>query len=193
MLLAAALDKRDALAGIEVEDMVRRALAFIARTGPATEQDRWEESAGLNPFTLAVSIAALVAGAALLPAPAGDWAIELADFWNANIERWTSVSGTPLARRLGVGSYYVLVMPGRVLEQRDIWRAVVPIHNRPTNEQVRADEVVGTEFLQLVRFGLRRPGDPLIADDPGRRCAVEDGHTLGTGVASIQLRRLRRA
>ena len=69
--------------------MVRRALGFIARTGPATEQDRWEESAGLNPFTLAVSIAALVAGAGLLPPPAGDWALELADFWNSNIERWT--------------------------------------------------------------------------------------------------------
>ena len=164
VLLAAALDEREALAGIEVEDMVRRALGFIARTGPATEQDRWEESAGLNPFTLAVSIAALVAGAGLLPPPAGDWAIELADFWNSNIERWTSVSGTALAQRLGVEGYYVLVLPGQALWRRDILRAVVPIHNRPGNEQVRADELVGTEFLQLVRFGLRRPDDPLILD-----------------------------
>jgi glucoamylase len=164
VLLAAALDEREALAGIEVEDMVRRALGFIARTGPATEQDRWEESAGLNPFTLAVSIAALVAGAGLLPPPAGDWAIELADFWNSNIERWTSVSGTALAQRLGVEGYYVLVLPGQALWRRDILRAVVPIHNRPGNEQVRADELVGTEFLQLVRFGLRRPDDSLILD-----------------------------
>ena len=164
VLLAAALDEREALAGIEVEDMVRRALGFIARTGPVTEQDRWEESAGLNPFTLAVSIAALVAGAGLLPPPAGDWAIELADFWNSNIERWTSVSGTALAQRLGVEGYYVLVLPGQALWRRDILRAVVPIHNRPGNEQVRADELVGTEFLQLVRFGLRRPDDPLILD-----------------------------
>ncbi len=162
VLLAAALDEREALAGIEVEDTVRRALGFIARTGPATEQDRWEESAGLNPFTLAVSIAALVAGAALLPSPAGDWALELADFWNGNIERWTSVSDTPLAHRLGVEGYYVLVLPGQALDQRNTFRAVIPIHNRPGNEQVRADELVGTEFLQLVRFGLRRPDDPLI-------------------------------
>ena len=164
VLLAAALDERDALAGIEVEDMVRRALGFIARTGPATEQDRWEESAGLNPFTLAVSIAALVAGAALLPAPAGGWAIELADFWNANIEHWTSVSGTPLACRLGVEGYYVLVLPGSALDHRNMFRAVIPIHNRLGNVAVRADELVGTEFLQLVRFGLRRPDDPLILD-----------------------------
>jgi glucoamylase len=164
VLLAAALDERDALAGIEVADMVRRALGFIARTGPASEQDRWEESAGLNPFTLAVSIAALVAGTRLLPSPAAEWAAEIGDFWNSNIERWTSVSDTPLAQRLGVTGYYVLVVPGPVLEGRDIFRAIVPIHNRPGNERVRADELVGTDFLQLVRFGLRRADDPLILD-----------------------------
>ena len=36
VLLATALDERDALRGIEVEDMVRRALGYIARTGPST-------------------------------------------------------------------------------------------------------------------------------------------------------------
>ncbi|HJU18235.1 MAG TPA: glycoside hydrolase family 15 protein [Stellaceae bacterium] len=164
VLLAAALEDRDALSGIEAADMVRRALGFIARTGPATEQDRWEESAGLNPFTLAVTVAALIAGAGLLPQPACDWATELADFWNSNIERWTSVRKTPLANRLGVAGYYVLVLPGQALAHREIFRAVIPIHNRPGNEQVRADELVGTEFLQLVRFGLRRPDDALILD-----------------------------
>ena len=164
VLLAAALDEREALAGIEVEDMVRRALGFIARAGPATEQDRWEESAGLNPFTLAVAIAALVAGASLLPPPAADWAVELADFWNRNIERWTAVAGTPLADRLGVKGYYVLVLPGQVLERPDIFRQVIPIHNRADHAAVRADELVGTDFLQLVRFGLRRADDPLILD-----------------------------
>src|SRR6516225_4305340 len=111
VLLAVALDERDALSGIAVEDMVRRALGFIARSGPATEQDRWEENAGVNPFTLAICIAALVAGAELLPAAAGEWAIELADFWNSNIENWTSVSGTPLAEQLQVSGYYVRVAP----------------------------------------------------------------------------------
>ena len=164
VLLAAALEDRDALAGIEAAEMVRRALGFIARIGPASEQDRWEESAGLNPFTLAVSIAALVAGARLLPSPAAEWATEIGDFWNSNIERWTSVSDTPLAQRLGVKGYYVLVLPGRALEHRDIFRAIIPIHNRPGSERVRADELVGTEFLQLVRFGLRCADDPLILD-----------------------------
>src|SRR5271166_114473 len=164
VLLAAMLDERDALSGIEVEDMVRRALGFIARTGPATEQDRWEESTGINPFTLALCIAALVAGAELLPPPASDWALELADFWNSNVERWTSVSGTALAKRLGVSGYYVLVLPVQIIERPEIFHQVVPIHNRAEGSGVPADELVGTEFLQLVRFGLRRADDPLILD-----------------------------
>jgi len=63
VLLATALDERDALGGIEVHDMARKALSYIARTGPSTEQDRWEENRGINAFTLGVCIAALVAGA----------------------------------------------------------------------------------------------------------------------------------
>jgi glucoamylase len=164
VLLAAALGEREALSGIEVEDMVRRALGFIARTGPATEQDRWEESTGINPFTLALCIAALVAGADLLPPSAGDWALELADFWNSNIERWTAVTGTALAKRLGVSGYYVLVLPVQILARRESFHQVVPIHNRAEGGGVPGDELVGTEFLQLVRFGLRSPGDPLILD-----------------------------
>jgi len=164
VLLAATLDEREALVGIEVEDMVRRALGFIARKGPATEQDRWEESTGINPFTLAVCIAALVAGADLLTPPASDWAVELADFWNSNVERWTSVSGTPLAKRLGVSGYYVLVLPIQILERPEIFHQVVPIHNRAEGSGVPGDELIGTEFLQLVRFGLRRADDPLILD-----------------------------
>jgi glucoamylase len=65
----------------------------------------------------------------LLPPPASDWALEVADFWNANIERWTSVSGTPLAQRLGVSGYYVLVLPVQILERPEIFHQVVPIHN----------------------------------------------------------------
>jgi glucoamylase len=164
VLLAAALDQRDALSGIEVADIAGRALGFIARKGPCTEQDRWEENAGVNPFTLAVCIAALVAGAELLPAPAREWAVELADFWNSNIENWTSVAGTPLAKQLRVSGYYIRVAPSQVVEDHSELRHVVPIRNRVGNVDIEADEEIGTEFLQLVRFGLRSPDDPLILD-----------------------------
>jgi glucoamylase len=105
VLLASELEARDALRGIEVEDMVRRALGYIARTGPSTQQDRWEENEGINAFTLAVCIAALVAGAALLPGAEGDWPLALADFWNAQIEAWTTVTGTELARQYNIPGY----------------------------------------------------------------------------------------
>ena len=162
VLLAAALDERDGLRGIAVEDMVRGALGFIARTGPSTVQDRWEENEGINAFTLAVSIAALVAGAALLPPPARDWALELADFWNAEIESWTTVADTELARRFGVPGYYVRVAPNRILADQGASIAVVPIRNRDDGAALPAAEQIGTEFLQLVRFGLRSPDDALV-------------------------------
>ena len=162
MLLATALDERDALRGIEVEDMVRRALGYIARTGPSTGQDRWEENEGINAFTLAVCIAALVAGAALLPEPECDWALALADFWNEQIEAWTTVSGTELARQYGVPGYYLRVAPPGIVTEAGASTAIVPIRNRRGDGGLRGDQQIGTEFLQLVRFGLRRADDPLI-------------------------------
>ncbi len=57
VLLAAALREGGALDGMPVKDMIRRAVGFICREGPATGQDRWEEDAGVNTFTLAVAIA----------------------------------------------------------------------------------------------------------------------------------------
>ena len=97
-----------------------------------------------------------------MPPPASEWALELADFWNSNIERWTSVAGTPLAERLGVPGYHVRVSATPSLEEPAGLRHVVSIRNRPGDITISADEEIGTEFLQLVRFGLRSADDPLI-------------------------------
>ncbi len=162
VLLAAELEERDALRSITVEDMVRRALGYIARTGPSTQQDRWEENEGINAFTLATAIAALVSGAALLPAPEADWAVALGDFWNSRIESWLAVSGTDLARQYDVPGYYVRVAPPEVLSHAGASHAIVPIRNRSDSTGLSGDEQIGTEFLYLVRCGLRSPDDPLI-------------------------------
>ena len=98
VLLAVALDERDALGGTHIDDMVRRALSFLVRHGPASDQDRWEEDAGLNTFTLAVCISALVSGARYLPHDARELALAVADYWNARLEDWTCVRDNPLAR-----------------------------------------------------------------------------------------------
>lgn len=164
VLLAALLGERGALGGVEVGDMVERALGFIARTGPSSDQDRWEEAAGVNPFTLATCIAALAAGAAFIDPAARELALALADDWNARIEDLTAVSGTALARRLGVNGYYVRVAPATVLVQEQAQYRCVPIKNRMQGACLPADEEVATDALQLVRFGLRSADDPLVRD-----------------------------
>lgn len=163
VLLAASLAELDALGGIEVADTIRQALSFIAGNGPSSPQDRWEENAGINPFTLSACIAALVAGAEYLPPAGKDFALALADFWNSRIEAWMAVRGTPLARRLGVDGYYVRVAPPEVLADPRSLESIVNIKNRQHGAVTAADEV-GIDFIQLVRFGLRSADDPIVRD-----------------------------
>jgi glucoamylase len=53
-------------------------------------------------------------------------------------------------------------LPAQILERPDIIRQIMPIRNRADDGGVPADEAIGTEFLQLARFGLRDAEDPLI-------------------------------
>lgn len=163
VLLAASLAERGALGGIRIEDMVSHALSYIALNGPVTGQERWEENSGLNAYSLAVTIAALVEGAAFLPPDARVWALDLADFWNASIEAWLTVSGTELAAKMGVDGYYVRIAPPEVLGQgAAAMQQMVPLRNHSEQADIRASDLIGTDFLQLVRFGLRRADDKLI-------------------------------
>jgi glucoamylase len=162
VLLASALREQGALAGIPVVDMVRRALTFIAREGPTTGQDRWEEDPGINTFTLAIVIAALVEGSTFLDGEARQFALLLADSWNARLDEWTVAKDTALARRLGVSGYYIRTSPADALVHKGAQAEHVLIKNRAIDPDLPADEQIGTDFLQLVRYGLRQPDDPFI-------------------------------
>ncbi len=145
-----------------LDRMIEAAAGFIARTGPATLQDRWEENAGLTPSTLAPVVAALVVAADHLRSPAAEYCRELADDWNASIEDWTYAVGSQLAAQHGVDGHYVRIASPDVLGGAPI-STPVPVRNRPAADStIPADEMVGTDFLALVRFGLRRPDDPRI-------------------------------
>jgi glucoamylase len=145
-----------------LERMIALAARFIARTGPATEQDRWEEDAGLSPSTLAPVVAALVVAADHCAEPAATYLRELADDWNASIEDWTYARGTRLATEHGVEGHYVRIASPAVLSGAPM-STPVPVRNQPPEaSMVPADEMVGTDFLALVRFGLRRADDPRI-------------------------------
>jgi glucoamylase len=116
--------------------MVRPAAQFLIREGPLTQLDRWEDLGGLSPSTLAASVAALVV-AAEFAHEAGEHVAAghlraVADYWNDRVETWCS---TPS------GQYVRL--------------AADPDH-RPT------EGAIAPEFLELVRYGLRRPKDERI-------------------------------
>lgn len=162
VLLAAALRQADALEEIAVIDMISRALHFIVHEGPVTGQDRWEEDGGVNLFTLAIAIAALVEGADFLGGKASDCALMLADYWNARLEEWTFVQGTDLAERFQVPGYYVRITPADVLVQDGANNEWVCIKNRAHDPHLPASEQVANDFLQLVRYGLRSADDPRI-------------------------------
>ncbi|TAM11147.1 MAG: glucan 1,4-alpha-glucosidase [Nevskiaceae bacterium] len=163
VLLAAKLDEASELGDMRplAQRMVRAALAFVARTGPFSEQDRWEENAGVNPYTLAAAIAALVAGAehGFLDAAARDYALSLADDWNQHVEHWVYVRDTELDRKHGIHGHYVRISPPGEAAQT----SCVVLKNR-NNESLPASELLGLEFLALVRLGLRPASDVRIRD-----------------------------
>ena len=149
--------------------MVRKAAGFLARNGPVTQQDRWEEDAGYSPFTLAVEVAALLAAAEIADEVAQSAAAmylrDTADAWNDNIERWTYALGSDLARQIGVEGYYVRIAPPETDCAASPLQGFVPIKNRPPDRSMEAaTHVISPDSLALVRFGLRAPDDPRIAN-----------------------------
>ncbi|HZR93903.1 MAG TPA: glycoside hydrolase family 15 protein [Gaiellaceae bacterium] len=178
ILLAAKLRELAAVEGSQIAAMVRAAAGYLARTGPLSPQDRWEENAGASPFTLAVEVAALVAAGDWLEGDDREYALALADCWNERIEEWTYVAGAELAGQYHVPGYYVRIGPPPVdggLCGR------VPVRNRG-GESVPAAALVGLDFLYLARLGLRDPHDPRIT----ATLTVVDGELraqLPTGVA----------
>src|SRR6202140_137851 len=116
--------------------MVRPAAQFIIREGPLTQLDRWEDLGGLSPSTLATCIAALIVSAEFAPEAGEHVAAShlraVADYWNDRVETWCSTAAGQYVRLAGD-----------------------PDH-RPT------EGAIAPEFLELVRYGLRRPKDDRI-------------------------------
>jgi glucoamylase len=149
--------------------LVGRAAAYLVRNGPVTSEDRWEEDPGYSPFTLAVTIAALLAAADLADlagkASAGIFLRETADFWNDSIERWTYVRGTEPAHRAGVDGYYVRIAPPEAGCAVAPTGDLIALKNQlPGRSGEPAAQIVSPDALALVRFGLRAPDDPRVVN-----------------------------
>src|SRR5438034_10464444 len=149
--------------------MIQRGAGYLVRNGPVTQQDRWEEDGGYSPFTLAAEIAGLLA-AADFAEEKGDYGLasylrETADTWNEAIERWTYVTGTKLAKRVGVNGYYVRIAPANPSDIELPSSAFVSLRNRPLGQEVvPGEQLVSVDALALVRYGLRSAKDPRILD-----------------------------
>lgn len=163
VLLAAKLDQLDALGDLrpQATAMVRRALCFVARNGPFSPQDRWEENPGISPFTLAACIGALVAGAGhgFLDSADTEHALSLADDWNARVESWVYATDTELDRQHGTRGHYVRIAP----PGQDAQDGEVAVRNRG-RLSLPTQNLLGLEYLYLVRLGLRSADDPRIRD-----------------------------
>jgi glucoamylase len=145
--------------------MIRKAASYLVINGPKTEQDRWEENAGHSTFTLAVEISALLIAAEHAvynnEPQLAEYFREIADSWNSSIERWTYVTGSDLAKFVGVDGYYVRIS-SKETEDPD-FQELLTISNRPSGENIcPANEMVSPDALALVRYGLRSANDPRI-------------------------------
>ena len=151
--------------------MVMRAAYFLIGHGSATPQERWEENAGYSPSTLAANIAGLIC-AACFARDRGDpvtaqFLEDYADSLEARIETWTVTSHGFLVP--GIKRHYVRINPidiGDPDADETLDGKLVPIRNRPPGAQSEFPiaEIVDGGFLELVRYGIRKAGDPLMED-----------------------------
>ncbi len=171
ILLAHRLWKEDALDGFDPYPMVLGAAGFLVRRGPATQQERWEEASGYSPSTLAASIAGLVCAASFArdrdDEETATLLEELADYLEDNLEKWTVTDEGTLVP--GIRRHYVRVNPmkaGEPIPDRPVGDALLILANRAPGETAAylAREIVDAGFLELVRYGVRRPDDAVIVD-----------------------------
>ena len=184
LLLAWRLWKAEALGTFDPYPMVKAAAGFLIRQGPMTEQERWEENSGYSPSTLAAEIAALVCAADLATArgdtESSQYLLEYADFLESHVEAWTVTTDGSLLPE--VSRHYIRIHPTDINDpapDEDPNRGVLAIRNRPPGErwEFPAKDVVDAGFLELVRYGIRRPGDPLVEDSLRVVDAVLKAHT----------------
>ena len=172
IILAWRLWKANALGEFDPYPTVIRACAYLIREGPATPEERWEEEGGYSPSTLASNIAALICAAEMLEArgdpDTGQFVRTYADFLESHIEKWTVTNeGTLLPE---VKRHYIRINPaisqeGAVGDEDPERGELILTNQKPGDRyQYPANQIVDHGFLELVRFGIRKPGDSLIED-----------------------------
>jgi len=151
---------------------VSRACGYLIREGPATPEERWEEAGGYSPSTLASNIAGLICAAEFLDSRGdthtADFVRTYADFLESHVEEWTVTNQGTLVP--GIRRHYIRINPAvscaGATGDEDPDHGELELANQPPGAQQKypANQIVDPGFLELVRFGVRQPGDPLIED-----------------------------
>jgi glucoamylase len=167
ILLAWRLHKHDALGLFNPRVLIVRAAAHLILQGPVTTQDRWEENAGYSPSTLATVIAALACTAEWSKEfdrpDVSDFIFAYADWLAAHVEEWTVTTQGELVE--GIRRHYMRINPtdpNAPDPHADPNMTMIQIANGGGLHPAR--NVVGGDFLHLVRFGIRAANDPLVRD-----------------------------
>jgi len=171
IMLAWRLWKLDALKNFDVAPFVERAAGFLVRYAPVTQQERWEETAGYSPSTLAAVIAGLICAADIARAHGSPQMAQFleqhADWIEGHLEDWTVTNNGVLLEE--VKRHYMRIRPPECSDpyaHEECGKETLHINNIPPGEQseFEAREIVDGGFLELVRYGVRAADDPLIAD-----------------------------
>jgi glucoamylase len=171
ILLALRLCQQNALQDFDPYPMVLKAASYLLRHGPVTQQERWEEASGYSPSTLASNIAGLIGAAYFCRQRADKDAAEFleqyADFLESHIEAWTVTTEGTLVP--GIRRHYIRILPDDVDNPNpaeDPNSGILKIANLApgTQNSFLAKEIVDAGFLELVRYGIRKPDNPIILD-----------------------------
>ena len=167
ILLAWRLWQAGALRQFDPWTLVVRASAYLVLHGPVTAQERWEENAGYSPSTLAAIVASVACAAEFArhrkEESAADFLLVYGDWLSSRLEEWTVTDRGELMP--GKPRHYVRIgpaVPGKADGTADPNTAVIQIANGGGQRMAR--NVVGGDFLQLVRLGVRAANDKLITD-----------------------------
>ena len=145
--------------------MILRAAAFLIRQGPVTAQERWEETAGYSPSTLATIIAGLVCAGDFAKqhgdAGTADFIFQYADWLAAHIEEWTVTTTGELSE--DSRQHYIRINPTdpKVPDPHaDPNTTMLTVANGGGLHPART--IVGGDFLHLVRLGIRAADNPIV-------------------------------
>jgi glucoamylase len=171
VVLAWRLYRAKALQNFDPYPMVLKAAGYLIHHGPVTPEERWEEASGYSPSTLAAHIAALICAAAFArergQQPTAQYLEEYADFLESHIEQWTVTTEGSLVP--GIRRHFIRLHPAAANDPQpdeDANHGDLELRNQPPGMHASfpGKDIVDAGFLELVRYGIRQAGDPLIED-----------------------------